>query len=554
MPYGLPENYQARLQPKYFDDVLEQAHLWQADVYRAAALLAERSGVHRIVDIGCGRATKLVPLAQRFDIVGIDYGDNIHYCEQTYPVGTWYIHDLEREIVTAEIFRDSIVICADVIEHLIDPAALMQTLKNAAETAEYVLISTPDRQRMYGYEQYGPPDNLAHVREWTLKELATWLSLEGLMPVWAGWTISFDNQPERLNTSLLVLSYKLNRLELPISFQPAVAWRDYLPWSEAPSHWTTADVPRSDLLKVWMTPTPSEASRDVTNAINQIVVRVNQYLPEYGVQLVEEPDNATIFAGHAGQGSQGPIHVAHFHGLYNTAQGSNNFAINREVIKNLKTAYVVTAPSEWIADVVRRDMHIEPRVIGWGVDTDEWTPVQPHVPPYVIWNKARVDNVSNPQPMLELAARAHDVLFLTTFGEGTPNVMTIGRQPYEVMKQHVRHASVYLSTNVETFGIGLMEAMAAGVPILSFRQGAQKDYITHGIHGFLAEPGDMEGLYNGLLYCLKHRDRLGRNAREQAKRYTWRRVAEQFAAIYHEVAAQLQDVRPHRIDPKEYMR
>lgn len=305
------------------------------------------------------------------------------------------------------------------------------------------------------------------------------------------------------------------------------------------------------ILKCWMTPTPFEASRDKTNAINNIVTRVDKYLPEFGVQLVEQPDNAVIHAGHAGQGSQAPVHVAHFHGLYPTASGSDNFAVNREVIKNLRSAYVITAPSQWIADVIRRDMHVEPRVIGWGVDTEEWTPKNDHAN-YVIWNKARVDNVSNPQPMLELAARAHDTLFLTTFGEGTPNVKTIGRQPYEVMKQHVRNAAVYLSTNVETFGLGLLEAMAAGVPVLSFRQGAQADYIEHGVHGFLAEPGDMDGLYEGLLYCLKHRERLGANAREAAKRWTWQRVAEQFAGIYHEVVAMKADVRPHWIDESLY--
>lgn len=305
------------------------------------------------------------------------------------------------------------------------------------------------------------------------------------------------------------------------------------------------------MLKVYMTPTPFEAERDLSNAINNIVCRMEKHLPAYDVELVEQPDNATIHAGHAGQGSQAPLDVAHYHGLYPTAQGSDNYAVNAAVIRNLKTAYIITAPSQWIADIIRRDMHIEPRVIGWGVDTEEWQPVK-EAAQYVIWNKARVDNVSNPQPMLELAARANETLFLTTFGEGTPNVKTIGRQPYEVMKNYVRNAAVYLSTNVETFGIGLMEALASGVPVLSFRQGAQAEYIEHGVTGFLAEVGDMDGLYEGLQYCLKHRKRLGANGRELAKRYTWQRVAEQFAAIYHEVVEMQKDVRPHRIDESLY--
>ena len=540
MSYNLPINYEARLEPQYFDDVLQDAHLWQADVYRAAVMLARQAGVSRIVDIGCGRGGKLLPLAYEFKIVGIDYGANIQYCSDIAPAGEWIPVNLENEVVPAELFEDSVVICADVIEHLISPDALIETLRNASERAAYVLVSTPDRERLYGGEHLGPPANPAHVREWALDELEEWFVSEILPIRWAGWTVSYDNQPDRVNTSLIVLSQANKSIEMPITFQPVEHWRKTIINQLAP-----------DLLKVWMTPTPSEAGRDITNAINQIVVRVDKYLHEFGVQLVEQPDNAPIHAGHAGQGSQAPIHVAHFHGLYPTAQGSDNYAVNAAVIRNLKTAYLITAPSQWIADVIRRDMHIDPIVIGWGVDTEEWQPVKEHGE-YVIWNKARVDNVSNPQPMLELAARAHDTLFLTTFGEGTPNVKTIGRQPYEVMKNHVRNAAVYLSTNVETFGIGILEALAAGVPVLSFRQGAQADYIKHGVHGFLAEPGDMEGLYQGLLYCMEHRARLGANGRQLAKQYTWRKVAQGFAEVYHKVMAMKMDVRPHQIDPSLY--
>src|SRR5690348_5297100 len=163
---------------------------------------------------------------------------------------------------------------------------------------------------------------------------------------------------------------------------------------------------------VWMTPSPFEASRDETNAIHRVVLMCDKYLPEFGFHLVEQPDNAQLHACHAGQGSQRLADIAHYHGLFPTAQGSDNYAVNAAVIHNLKTAYRVTAPSNWIADILRRDMHLNPRVIGWGVDTEEWQPAKEHQG-YVIWNKARVDNVSNPQTMLELAARAHDTLFLT---------------------------------------------------------------------------------------------------------------------------------------------
>src|SRR5689334_4097481 len=118
MTYCLPPDYQARLTPQYFNDTLTDSQLWQADVYRCAVHLARKAGVKRIVDLGCGRGGKLMPLAREFKIVGIDYGDNIDYCRNIAPAGEWYDFDLNEEIVPAKLFQDAVVICADVIEHL----------------------------------------------------------------------------------------------------------------------------------------------------------------------------------------------------------------------------------------------------------------------------------------------------------------------------------------------------------------------------------------------------------------------------------------------------
>lgn len=522
MPYNLKSGYISRDVPAYFEDTLTDSASWQADVYRLAAKLARDSEAPRMIDIGCGQGDKLAQYSGQFALIGYDYGANIEACKRKYNSAVWLEHDLNAQSISSEMFSQSVTICADVIEHLPDPTALLETLRNAAQTAKYVLVSTPDRMRVHKKDHNGPPVNGYHVREWTLAELQGWFEQEGLPVKWAGWTISNDNRPEQRWTSLIILSAHETIEHMPITFQPAPQFRKAF----------KKNVGKR--LRVWMTPTPSEAGRDTTNAIHQIVCRLDERLPDYDIELVEFPDNADLRVGHAGQGSAGPIDVAHYHGLYNTAGGHNAahfFAINSHVIRNLRTAKIVTAPSEWIADVLRRDMHLSPEIIGWGVDSDEWTPVKnPGL--YVLWNKARVDAVSDPAPMLQLAALVPNMPFLTTFGEGGQNVKTVGRQPYEVMKDYVRNASVYLATVTETFGIATVEAMACGVPVLGFRHGNTAHLVEHGVTGFLAEPGDIEGLREGLIYCMKYRDRLGANAREVAKQYTWDRVAQSMAAVY----------------------
>src|SRR5215813_13981991 len=112
--YFLGRDYRPRLTPKYF----EYFKFWikhpkyQPDVYSLAQCLAS-GGAKRIIDVGCGKAEKLQPLADRFDIIGVDFGANIEYCKKTHRFGRWIAHDLGIEQpfpLAASDIRDSIMI------------------------------------------------------------------------------------------------------------------------------------------------------------------------------------------------------------------------------------------------------------------------------------------------------------------------------------------------------------------------------------------------------------------------------------------------------------
>lgn len=290
------------------------------------------------------------------------------------------------------------------------------------------------------------------------------------------------------------------------------------------------------MTNVLMLPKPSEARVDDSNAINQICLRMEKLLPNYGYRLVEDPYQAELVVGNAGQCSGvGQVDVAMLHGLYPTAYPELtmpwHYAANAAVIENIRGAKQHTVPSEWVADQLRRDCHINPHVIPWGIEPDEWYAGENGN--YILWAKTRAEGVCNPKPLLELAAQTPAMRFLTTFGENpTPNVRVIGRQTFSAMQPLIRSASVYLGTVLETGAIQVLEAMASSVPVLGYRWGATADFVEHGVTGYLVEPGDIEGLREGLDYCLKHRATLGANAREVARAYTWQRVVERMAAVY----------------------
>ena len=204
--YFVKPGYLHRPAPDYFHD-FEGGTVWQPDVYGELPDFAARLGATRIVDVGCGTAAKLAALHPRFEIVGIDHGPNIERCRERYGFGSWIEHDLESADalpLDPEVLRGSVIVCADVIEHLVEPERLLAALRGALDHAEAVVLSTPDRDLTWGPEHAGPPPNPCHVREWNRDELVALLHAAGFAHVAAGHTRSNDQGPAR-NTILACL-------------------------------------------------------------------------------------------------------------------------------------------------------------------------------------------------------------------------------------------------------------------------------------------------------------------------------------------------------------
>jgi len=64
----------------------------------------------------------------------------------------------------------------------------------------------------------------------------------------------------------------------------------------------------------------------------------------------------------------------------------------------------------------------------------------------------------------------------------------------------------------EGFGIGILEAMAFGLPAIGCLNGAARETISHGVNGFLLDTGDLSGLETLLQQLHRDRDRLQRMA------------------------------------------
>jgi glycosyltransferase involved in cell wall biosynthesis len=284
-------------------------------------------------------------------------------------------------------------------------------------------------------------------------------------------------------------------------------------------------------MKVLMLPSPKG---DEIHGIARCTEAWYKHLPKFGVELVKRGEKHDILAVHAGY-LEG-MDVAHWHGLYWTGDYSStawHFKANMNVIRGLRTARVVTAPSEWVAHTIRRELRLNPVVITHGIDYAEW-PVNPKPGAVVLWNKNRAGDVCSPHVVGELAERFPKVKFLTTLKPKIcpSNVTVIGIMAHSRMKQHIYDSAVYLSTAKETGGIGTLEALASGKAVLGWREGGILDFVQHNVNGYLAEPGNLDDLERGLRHILKHWRMFSENARETVKAFTWEASAEKVAQAY----------------------
>jgi hypothetical protein len=202
--FGIKEGYRANLRPEYFRDDRLDGITWQPDLYPLVASLARALGCRQILDVGCGQAGKLHGFWPEFDIVGLDYGDNLALCRARYPYGRWIEIDLEKPEPPRDLVpQRSAIVCGDVIEHLIDPRPLLAFFRSLLEASPFVAVSTPERDLRRGVSHVGPPLNPCHVREWTLSELAAFCVSTGMRVAWSGLTT--DNSASRALTTALVI-------------------------------------------------------------------------------------------------------------------------------------------------------------------------------------------------------------------------------------------------------------------------------------------------------------------------------------------------------------
>lgn len=114
-----------------------------------------------------------------------------------------------------------------------------------------------------------------------------------------------------------------------------------------------------------------------------------------------------------------------------------------------------------------------------------------------------------------------------------------GKVPSQSVPEYMIASDVFVLPSLsEGFPLVILEAMAAGLPIVATRVCGIPEIIENGKNGLLVEPGYPKEIAEKILLLLESKEltaQIFKNNREKAKQYSWEAVCHHLEAVYSQV-------------------
>ncbi len=199
------------------------------------------------------------------------------------------------------------------------------------------------------------------------------------------------------------------------------------------------------------------------------------------------------------------------------------------------------ANSEAVRERIYRSYGRDSVVVHPPVDVEEFDPAAEKEPGHFLW----VNRLVGYKRPAAVAEAFRDLPYrLTMVGIGPleaalraslpPNVTLHSWLPREQLTALYARASGYLHVGEEDFGISMVEALAAGTPVIGFARGGARDIVREGVDGILVDRPDPVSIRAAVERVATERwDRAALRAR--AERFSRERFLQRITAVVEQL-------------------
>jgi len=198
------------------------------------------------------------------------------------------------------------------------------------------------------------------------------------------------------------------------------------------------------------------------------------------------------------------------------------------------------AISHWTAQKIQQAWGRESQVIYPPVDVDRFSPAKERDDFYL-----HVSRLVPYKMTAEIIMAFNELqLPLIVVGDGPEmqklqklskdNVKLLGYQPDEVVTDLMNRAKAFVYMAVEDFGIAMVEAQAAGCPVIAYNKGGAAEIVLNGETGLLFQEQSSRSLIEAVLQSEK---KPLNNASRNAARFSSERFRDEFSAYMNSITA-----------------
>ena len=137
---------------------------------------------------------------------------------------------------------------------------------------------------------------------------------------------------------------------------------------------------------------------------------------------------------------------------------------------------------------------------------------------------------------------------------GLQDCVKLNAPTKQIGREYANSSMLVMSSNYEGFPMVMIEAMACGLPAVSFDfKCGPKDIIQHGVNGLLVKNGDIQGLADVMMHLMADeqlRQRMSAEARKVVETYSEEVVMRKWLELFDEVSGERLAVSGERLAVK----